>query len=86
MGPAMEQAEVTARARAQRWDPAKQSQGRARDPLGLESGEGAEARRDAEPIGSGREQASPGEICAMRGRFQVEARWGRPHLSTFSSV
>lgn len=86
MGPAMEQAEVTARARAQRWDPTKQSQGRVRDPSGLESGEGAEARRNAERIDSSKEQASPGEIRALRGPGQVEARWGRPHLSTFSSV
>lgn len=39
----MEQAKGTTRAKAQRWDPANRSQGRARGPLGLVQDEGVEA-------------------------------------------
>lgn len=56
----MEQAKGTARAKAQSWDPANQSQERARGPLGVVQGEGAEAGRNTEPIfrlQSGREQS-----------------------------
>lgn len=66
----MEQAEVTARAKAQKWGPTKQSQGGVRGPLGLESGEEAGAQPICRPQ-SGGEQGSPEEICALRGRGQV---------------